>query len=223
MRIAITGNIGCGKSTVCRLLGELLPGYAQFSVDDAVRALYGRPAYAAALAERFGTSCRRTLSDRVFADPALKRELEDFTMVHLLPAMEAALAQPDVVVEFPLLYEMPGWAGRFDFVLALGCDEAIQRARVLSRDGVSTEKFEQIKAAQLPTKTKAELADAYVDTGVTLGQVRAQLVALLPRLGVAPVAAEEGDEAGDEAGEGLVNDTGNGAGRETNSTGSRAA
>jgi dephospho-CoA kinase len=192
MRLAVTGNIGCGKSTVCRMLAELMPGYAQFSVDDAVRALYGQPAYAAALAGRFGTSCRRTLSDRVFADPELKRELEEFTMGYLLPTMESAMAQPDVVVEFPLLFEMPGWASRFDFVLALGCDDAIQRARVLSRDGISEEKFEQIKAAQLPTRTKAALADAYVDTGVSLGQVRAQLVALLPRLGV-PVPEEDAD------------------------------
>lgn len=181
MRIAVTGNIGCGKSTVCGILARLLPNHAQFSVDDAVRALYGRADYAAALAARFGTSDRRALSDLVFARPEVKRQLEDFTMSYLLPTMEAALAQSDVVVEFPLLYEM-GWAPRFEFVLALGCDDETQRARVLSRDSISVEKFEQIRAAQLPTATKASLADAYVDTGMPLENVEAQLQALVARL-----------------------------------------
>jgi len=184
MRIAVTGNIGCGKSTVCAMLAELLPQYAQFSVDDAVRALYSRPDYTAALVSRFGTSDRRVLSDLVFAQPALKQELEEFANSFLLPDLEAALAQPDVVIEFPLLFEIGGWAERFDFVLALGCDDDVQRARVLSRDGITVEKFEQIKAAQLPTATKAALAHAYVDTGVSLSHVRTQLLAILPRFGL---------------------------------------
>lgn len=178
MRIAITGNIGCGKSTVCGILARLLPGYAQFSVDDTVRALYTREDYIAALTERFGTSERRALSDMVFAQPALKKELEDFAMEYLLPDMEAALAQTHVIVEFPLLYEM-GWAERFDFVLALGCDDETQRTRVLSRDNISVEKFEQIRASQLPTATKASLADAYIDTSVSLADVERQLTEFL--------------------------------------------
>lgn len=179
MRIAITGNIGCGKSTVCGILGRLLPAYAQFSVDDAVRALYQRDDYTAALANRFGTAERRLLSDMVFAQPTMKKELEDFAMEYLLPELQAALAQSHVIVEFPLLYEIGGWAQRFDFVLALGCDDETQRARVLGRDNISVEKFEQIKASQLPTATKAAMADAYVDTSVSLEDVERQLQALL--------------------------------------------
>jgi dephospho-CoA kinase len=179
MRIAITGNIGCGKSTVCAILARLLPGYAQFSVDDTVRALYQREDYTTALAARFGTSERRALSDLVFAQPALKKELEDFAMEYLLPELETALAQSHVIIEFPLLYEMGGWAERFDFVLALGCDDETQRERVLSRDNISVEKFEQIRASQLPTATKAAMADAYVDTSVSLEDVERQLTAML--------------------------------------------
>lgn len=179
MRIAITGNIGCGKSTVCGILARLLPGYAQFSVDDTVRALYQREEYTTALTERFGTCERRALSDMVFAQPALKKELEDFAMEYLLPEMEAALAQTHVIVEFPLLYEMGGWAERFDFVLALGCDDETQRARVLSRDNISVEKFEQIRASQLPTAAKAAMADAYVDTSESLADVEKQLTSML--------------------------------------------
>lgn len=178
MRIAVTGNIGCGKSTVCGILARLLPGYAQFSVDDTVRALYHRKEYTDALAERFGTCERRALSDMVFAQPALKKELEDFAMEYLLPEMETALAQTHVIVEFPLLYEM-GWAERFDFVLALGCDDETQRARVLSRDNISVEKFEQIRQSQLPTATKAAMADAYIDTSVSLEDVERQLTDIL--------------------------------------------
>jgi dephospho-CoA kinase len=179
MRIAITGNIGCGKSTVCAILAKLLPGYAQFSVDDAVRALYQQDEYTTALTERFGTAERRVLSDMVFAQPDLKKALEDFAMEYLLPQLEAAMAQSHVIVEFPLLYEIGGWAHRFDFVLALGCDDETQRERVLSRDGMPVEKFEQIKASQLPTARKAAMADAYIDTSVSVEDVERQLKSML--------------------------------------------
>lgn len=40
MRIAVTGNIGCGKSTAVQRLATLLPGYRVASIDDMVRSLY---------------------------------------------------------------------------------------------------------------------------------------------------------------------------------------
>ena len=45
MRIVVTGNIGCGKSTVCQALVGRLPGYDFVSVDDLARGLYQNEAY----------------------------------------------------------------------------------------------------------------------------------------------------------------------------------
>jgi dephospho-CoA kinase len=182
MRIAVTGNIGCGKSTVCAQLHQLLPDYGLFSVDDAVRALYNDPAFQAALQAKFGTSDRKALSDLVFAQPALKKTLEDFASSYLVPTIRSALAAPKVIVEFPLLFEMPGWAPQFDFVLALACDPITQRQRVVQRDGISEEKFERIRAAQYPSALKASLADAFIDTSQSLAEVTQAIQALVPHL-----------------------------------------
>lgn len=182
MKIAVTGNIGCGKSTVCKWLEANLQGYAHASVDEVVRSLYADTGYLQALQSRFGTCERKALSDIVFADAGKRRELEVLALGHVVPKLEALLEKPRLVLEFPLLFEMPGWSGRFDYVLALGCDEDTQRERVMARDGISAEKFERIRASQLSGRAKANLADDYVDTGVSKEDTERQLRTLLPRI-----------------------------------------
>ncbi len=180
MRVAITGNIGCGKSTVHAHLCERLPNYKGVSVDDMVRSLYQQPQYLEALEAAFGTRDRKELSDQAFACPQFKQRLENFASSWVVPTLNQALEQPHVIVEFPLLYEMPGWAQRFDWVIALGCDEETQRQRVLARDKMSPEKYEQVRAAQLSTAVKAALATAYIDTGTSLEGVKQAVDVLVP-------------------------------------------
>ena len=189
MKIVVIGNIGCGKSTVCRLLAHRLSGYEQFSVDDAVRGLYANPGYLAAVTRAFGVSDRKALSDLVFADPSKKSQLEKLSAGFVRPLIEAAVSLPRVIIEFPLLFEIPGWAPRADFVLALGCDEETQRQRVLGRDGITVEKFERIRASQYSTELKAALADAYLDTSGSLVSVEASVEGLLPLLEVQELKA----------------------------------
>lgn len=182
MRIAVTGNIGCGKSTVCALLARSLPGYEFCSVDDAVRGLYGDAGYRAELVRRFGTCERKALSDLVFKTPALRQELEQLATDYVRPVLLGWLERPRVVVEFPLLFEMGGWPVKFDHVLGLHCREATQRARVLARDGITVEKFERIRAAQQSTELKSLLADDAIDTDLPLPELTSRIESLAPAL-----------------------------------------
>lgn len=172
MHIALTGNIGSGKSTVCSMLKALLPEYAFYSVDDAVRALYLTPAYQAMLKSQFGTTDRKTLSDRVFANRSMKVALEEQTLQFLLPTLYGWLRQPNIVVEFPLLFETALCVPWFDHVIALVCPASVQAARVCARDGIPPEKLAQIRASQLDGELKALLADSVVSTDGTLEDVQ---------------------------------------------------
>lgn len=184
MRIVVTGNIGCGKSTVCQALLELLPGYSLVSVDDLARGLYQNPAYLQRLTEWFGTTDRKEVARQAFADASKRKAIEDLSVELLSPAVDEAFSRDNVIIEFPLFYEKPFWIPDADYVLALGCDPAIQWERVRVRDGLSREAFERVVAAQLPTETKRSWADAYIDTGRPLVEVRAAVAGLVANEGL---------------------------------------
>lgn len=171
MRIVVTGNIGCGKSTVCKALLEHMPGYTLVSVDDLARGLYQNAAYLDQLSAWFGTTDRKEVARQVFADEEKRAAVEDLSVKLLTPAMDEAFSRENVIIEFPLFYEKPFWLPEADYVLALGCDPAIQWERVKARDNLSRGAYERVVAAQLPTETKRSWADAYIDTGVPLDQV----------------------------------------------------
>jgi dephospho-CoA kinase len=168
MRVAITGNIGCGKTTFTKLLlKHLAANYEHASIDDMVRDLYNDKAFKLDLENRFGTSDRKKVSDIVFNNSADRLWLEDLTK----DTMRWKLANYDykkhLVMEFPLLYEM-GKSGKYDFVITCHCADDVQMQRVMARDGFTQEKIERIRAAQLSTRVKIAMADDTVDTNISL-------------------------------------------------------
>ncbi|WP_080413057.1 dephospho-CoA kinase [Burkholderia ubonensis] len=172
MRIVVTGGIGSGKSTVCKALHALMPGYELVSADQMVHDLYASNAqFRADLVKRFGTAERKEVSMIVFENPARRLELVTLSWAYLAQAVDAVFEKPDVIFEFPLFFEHPHWLGRPDAVVLVGCDEPTQRARVLERDGISADNFERIKRAQLPLAEKVEKADIYLDTSGSLDSV----------------------------------------------------
>lgn len=180
MRIVVTGGIGSGKSTVCNALLQHLPGYELVSADQMVRDLYAHSApFRAELVQRFGTTDRRAISARVFADAGQRANLESLSWVYLKQAVDALFARQDIIFEFPLFFEHPHWLDRPDAVIVLGCDDATQRQRVMARDGLTEEAFARIRAAQLPLAEKVKRADIYIDTSGTIQSVL-DVVATLP-------------------------------------------
>lgn len=147
VRIGVTGPIGCGKSTVLRLLAER--GAVVVDADRVAREVTapGEPAHDEVLA-RFdeavrgpdGALDRAALARVVFADEAALRRLE--ALVHpavrrrILEAIEAATLDgaPAVVVEAIKLVE-GGLAALCDVVVLVVCEAAEQRERLLERGG----------------------------------------------------------------------------------------
>jgi predicted metal-dependent HD superfamily phosphohydrolase/dephospho-CoA kinase len=193
MKIAITGNIACGKSTVLQLLrARLAPGFVFGSVDDIIRDLYSDPAYCEALKAEFGVSDKASVSNIVFADPSRKRALERLADRFIKPHFERMLAHPNLVLEFPLLFESAAWCAEFDMSVAVVCDEAVQAQRILSRDRVEGAKLAAIRASQLSMGTKRALADVAIDTGCDLGQLERQIDELV--VAISAHAAQKGTD-----------------------------
>ena len=183
LRIALTGSIGMGKSTVAKMFERA--GVPVFDADAEVRRLQGP---GGALVERIGARFPSTVSGGVLdrerlaeialEDPAELAALE--AIVH--PAVRSAREEfidshagaPALIFEIPLLFETGG-EREFDYVIVVSAPADVQRERVLARPGMSAEKLDSILARQLPDEDKRARADFVVDTGTDLSTTEAQV------------------------------------------------
>ena len=172
--LGLTGSIGMGKSTTTAMFAS--EGAAVWNADDAVHALYA-PGGAAVLpvGEAFpgvivgGAVDRGRLAEALSSDETAFRRLE--TIVHPLVAqgrmadLEAARAKGVrlAVLDIPLLFETGGDRA-VDAVVVVTAPAEVQAKRVLSRPGMTRERFETILARQMPDTEKRRRADFVIDT-----------------------------------------------------------
>ncbi len=194
MIIGLTGSIGMGKSTVAAMFAD--EGVPVFDADAVVHALQGKGGRLVATIEaafpgstRDGAVDRTALGAAVFGDDAAMKRLE--AIVHPAVAEDRAAflrahAGETVVFDVPLLFETGGDA-KVDSVVVVSADADVQRARVLARPGMTSEKFAAILARQTPDADKRARADHVVRTDTSLDETRAQVRAV-----IACVASEQG-------------------------------
>ena len=193
IRLALTGSIGMGKSTVAQMFERA--GVPVFDADAVVRQLQAEDAkLISAIGERFpgtvssGTLDRDALAAYVLGKPDELSALEG--IMH--PAVHEARARflltnhgrPALLFDIPLLFETHGESA-FDKVIVVSAPADVQRARVLARPGMTEAKFAAILARQTPDETKRKAADFVIDTGCDLSTTESQVRDILACLGIA--------------------------------------
>jgi dephospho-CoA kinase len=192
IKIALTGSIGMGKSTVAGMFERA--GVPVFDADAVVRSLQGPGgALVERIGERFPGTVRGGVLDRdrlaaeVLGDPRLLGELERIVHPAVRDAREAFIAKhrdaAALVFDIPLLFETGGET-EFDRVVVVSAPPDVQRSRVLSRPGMSADKLDSILQRQMPDEEKRARADAVIDTGTDLSTTEAEVRAFLACLGV---------------------------------------
>jgi dephospho-CoA kinase len=193
IRIALTGSIGMGKSTVAAMFAAA--GVPVFDADAIVRQLQGP---GGALVDRIGelfpgtvrsgTLDRDCLAQIVLEDPAKLAALEAIVHPAVRDWREAFVDEhsgaPALIFEIPLLFETGG-EKEFDKVVVVSAPAEVQRARVLQRRGMTTAKLESILKRQVPDEEKRRRADFVVDTGTDLSTTEAQVRDILACLRLA--------------------------------------
>jgi len=193
IRIALTGSIGMGKSTVAKMFERA--GIPVFDADAVVRELQGP---GGGLVEkigalfpgcvRCGTLDRDCLAEIVLADREKLSALEQIVHPAVRDAREAFVLEhaeaPALLFEIPLLFETGG-EGEFDKVVVVSAPAEIQRARVLERTGMSAAKLDSILARQIPDAEKRVRADFVVETGTDLSTTEGQVRDIISCLGIA--------------------------------------
>ena len=193
IRIALTGSIGMGKSTVAKMFERA--GVPVFDADSVVRQLQspggGLVEKIGALfpgTVRCGTLDRDCLAQIVLSDRDKLSALEAIVHPAVREAREAFVEQhsdaPALIFEIPLLFETGG-EGEFDKVVVVSAPGEVQRSRVLSRPGMNRAKLDSILARQTPDEEKRRRADFVVDTSGDLSTTEAQVRDIISCLGLA--------------------------------------
>ena len=192
IRIALTGSIGMGKSTVAKMFADA--GVPVFDADAEVRQLQGLDgSLVEAIAKAFPKAMRGNEIDRealaaiVLADPAKLAVLEAITHPAVQSARAAFIARhsnaPALLFDIPLLFETKG-EKEFDKVVVVSAPAAIQRNRVLRRPGMTEARFDSILARQMPDSDKRARADFIIDTSGEKSATQAQVRNILSCLGL---------------------------------------
>ena len=192
LRLAITGSIGMGKTTVAAMFEKAR--VPVFNADAVVRDLQANdPELIAAIGDRFagtvvnGKLDRDELSRQVLGFPDELQALEEIVHPAVQCAREHFINQhsdaPALLFDIPLLFETGGEAA-FDKVIVVSAPADVQHARVLARTGMSQEKLDAILARQMPDSEKRKRADFVVETGTSLSTTEAEVRRILACLGV---------------------------------------
>jgi dephospho-CoA kinase len=188
--VGLTGSIGMGKSTVGQMFVD--EGVPLFDADAAVHLLQGPGgALVDAIEAMFPGSTnsdgvdRQKLGAAVLGDPAALQRLEKLIHPAVAEMRQTFLGkhrdQPLILFDIPLLFEKGG-AESVDHIIVVSAGAHNQRARVLARPGMSDERFEQIKALQMPDVEKRHKADSVIDTSLPLLETRQQVQKLVQKL-----------------------------------------
>jgi len=187
-KIALTGGIGSGKSTVARLLAER--GALVVDADQVARDLVapGRPALAQIIAE-FGGGVvlpdgaldRSGLAAIVFGDEQRLAALNAIMLPRIAGETEAMLAQAPpgsvVVYDMPLLVEQ-GLQSGWDHVVVVEAPLPIRLARLARDRGMTDPEARARMAAQATDEQRRAVADTLIVNDGDLRELQDAVTAL---------------------------------------------
>ena len=193
MRVALTGGIGSGKSTVSDLLAER--GAIIIDADAIARAIVepGEPALTE-IAEAFGAVMigpdgrldRGRLAALVFDDPDALRRLNAITHPRIAQRSTELIGQAPtgavVVYDMSLLVEqgpdaLTGW----DHIAVVDCPDDVRLGRLVAR-GMDADDAHRRMASQATREERIAVADTVIDNSRDLASLTGQVDSLWDRL-----------------------------------------
>ncbi len=171
LKAAITGNIGSGKTTVCKVFESL--GIPVFNADAEAKKLYGRPDVASRVRNVFGKEVfdadgkliRQKLAGIVFHDPDALQKLNGIIHPRLMDVYREWLREhafaPYTLHEAAVIFENH-LEKHFDFIINVSCPEAVRLLRIQQRDHLPQSEIKKRMARQWPEEEKNRRSHAVI-------------------------------------------------------------
>jgi dephospho-CoA kinase len=171
-RVAITGGIGSGKSTVCRALSAI-GGAPIYDSDLRAKELMNSDAQIRRqLTDIFGPEAytaeglnRPYIASRAFSNPALLQHLNSVVHPRVVEDFEewAESHKGDyVILESALLFTSP-LVGHYDLAVVVDAPIEMRIERTVARDGVTAEQVRGRIANQMPAEQMRARADVVIE------------------------------------------------------------
>lgn len=168
LKVGITGGIGSGKTTVCKIFETLgIPVY--YADDRAKWLMVNKPKVREAIESLFGLEAfqdgqlnRAWIAKKAFSQPELLEKLNG--IVHpavakdTLEWQEAQSKVPYTLKEAALIFESNSHK-RLDKVITVTAPVAVRIQRVMQRDGLSESEIQKRIAKQIPDEEKIKQSD----------------------------------------------------------------
>jgi len=181
LKVAIVGNIACGKSTVETSL--MLKGYPVLDTDMVCHDLLERVDEVKTEFAQYdvfdkGVISREKLGKLVFSNPEIKKKLEDILYPYVRVEISRFFVRNRnskyVFASVPQLYEA-GMESLFDKVLFVYCNDDIRLNRLMARNHYSEEYAKIRMNAQLSQDEKVKKADWVVYNNSSVEELNNQI------------------------------------------------
>ena len=195
LKIGLTGSIAVGKSYVCEVFREL--GCNVLDADKTAREVVKpRTKGLQSIIEHFGTEVLQTdgqldrakLGAIVFADDAKRQLLNSIVHPLVIEKQDEWLGQierenPDAIciIDAALMIESGGYK-RFEKLIVVWCESAIQLERLILRNNLSAEEALKRINSQMPQEEKKCYADFLIDTSEGFDAARRQTAEVFEQL-----------------------------------------
>jgi len=174
--LIVSGGIGSGKSTVCRML-ESDYGFPVYEADRRVKELYHEhPSLLSDIEDSFGLSFRDAkgvfqpslMAARIFSDPEALQKVESM----VFPVLTEDFAdwkhmnadKEYAVLESATILEKPALTGLGDVVIVVDAPLEQRIERAVARDGISADKvLDRIRTQKMMNSISAGEIPAEVD------------------------------------------------------------
>ena len=193
-KIAITGKIGTGKSVLLNQFKFL--GYKTYSSDQMVKDLYAKDKHIINEIRKLSSSLvfnkkvrLDKLSNKAFKEPSFLLKLEKIIHPRLhhirsriikTNQINRNINRNIIVFEVPLLFEKK-LQNNFDLVILLKCQNYLQIKRVLKRENMNREKFENINKKFIPERKKITLSDYVINSGIGKNHTMSKIKELIKK------------------------------------------
>jgi dephospho-CoA kinase len=192
--LGLTGSIGMGKSTTANFFREA--GVPVHDSDAVVHKLYEGDAVAPVEAAFPGVTVdgridRAKLGEKLVGNPEAIKRLEGIVHPLVRAVSERFVAEQRargarmIALDIPLLFETGG-EKRVDAVVVVSAPAEVQRARVLSRPGMTAEKLDALLKRQMSDAEKRARAHFIVDSSRSFDSARAQVHAIVRAVAALP-------------------------------------